>query len=89
MKRQQKDKGPDTNAAGADRYRSRHRQYRRIIAVLDEMVLGQPNIVVAKLLEAHDFIQMGSVYRRIRPPPLRRIAKIEHYAEFHDAPLRS
>ncbi len=61
MKGQQKDKCPDANAAGADRYRNRHRQYRRIIAVLNEMVLGQPNIVVAKLLEAHDFIEMRSV----------------------------
>src|SRR5215469_15767548 len=50
------------------------------------MVFGQPDIVVSDLFELYDFVELRFVQQRIRPMPLGRIAKVEHYAELHDVP---
>src|SRR5262249_13374482 len=69
LKRKQQDEGTDTNATGARRNGCSGWQERRVVAILGEMVLSQPHIVVAEFLGPHDLIEKRAVQLSIRPPP--------------------
>jgi hypothetical protein len=59
------------------------RQQRRIVAVAGEVVLGQPDVVVAGGLGGTDLVEDRAVELRLRPPPRSGVAKVFHEAEAH------
>src|SRR5262249_20370508 len=61
--------------------------HRRIVAVVHEMVLGQPQVVVAEFVEHRGLIEHRGVQLGIWPPPLLGIAEVVHHAEFNRAVL--
>ena len=86
MEWQQQDEGADANFAGARGDRCGGRQHGRVVSVIDEMMLGQPYVVVAEVVEHRDLVEHRRVQFGKGPPPLFRIAKIVHHAELHRMP---
>ena len=81
VQRQQQHPGADAHARGEPRGGRGDRQHRRRIAVLDEMVLGNPDVVVAEPLGQLHLAEHVVVELRPGPPPLRRVAEVVGQAE--------
>jgi len=80
---EQENERADADPRSTRRDGSRRRQQRRIVAVRREMVLGQPNIVVADLLGATDLVEDRSIEIGKRTTPGQWVTKIFHEAESH------
>src|SRR5437867_11858861 len=80
---EQQDKGADADAASTRGNGGGSRQERRIVPILGEVVFGQPHLVIAQFLGAHDLIEERAVQLRVWPPPRLRVTKILHEAKLH------
>ena len=81
VKRQEHHARPDMNFLGPRGNRGGNRQQRRRIAILDKMVLGQPDIVKAVLLAPYDLVDDFVVELVIGTFPGRRVAKVIPHAK--------
>ena len=61
----------------------RHGERGGAVAVGREVVLGQPHVVVAELLGEANRGQRLAVDVGVRPPPLGRVAEVDHDPEAH------
>jgi hypothetical protein len=73
------------HAPGARRDRARDRHERRHVAVLHEVVLGDPDQVVAEAIHALGLVEHARVQLGVRTTAARRIAEVVGDAEAHHA----
>jgi hypothetical protein len=66
----------DADPFGACGDRCGHRHNRGEVAVFDEMVLGEPNVVESVVITPRDLIQRFAVEPIVGLPPLRWIPKV-------------
>jgi hypothetical protein len=63
----------------------RQRQQRRTVAVLDEVVLRDPDSIEAELLGEHDLLDRLRVEPLVRHAPRGRVAEVVQQTELHGA----
>src|SRR5208282_1394177 len=83
IKRRQQDEGADGDAGGARRDGSRRGHQRGQIAVVGEMMLGEPDGIEAELLGGLNLRERFAVQIAKRQRRARRIAEIELITNFH------
>src|SRR5229473_1074604 len=81
MERHQQHAERDTDTLGARGDRGGGREHRGQIAVLDEVMFGEPAIVEAVILGPYNLVEYFAIEAVIRLTPLRRIAEVVPEAE--------
>ena len=76
VQRQQQHAGADVDALGTGRDGAADGQHRRRVAVVEEVVLGEPDVVEAGRFRAHDLIEAVVVERGEIALPLGRVAEV-------------
>ncbi len=79
--REQQDVLTDRDALGDGGDRAAHRDRRGQIAVLDEMVLGEPDVVEAEPVDQRDLLERPGVELARRDLAPRRVAEVVEHAE--------
>jgi hypothetical protein len=87
VQRQQQDGRPDGHPFGTYCDGGGHREDRRQVVVVDEVVLGEPHRVEAEIFDRRHVIERLRVQVGGRDHRRTRVAKVVQHAEFHEAPL--
>jgi hypothetical protein len=81
VERHQEHTRRDADTLGPGRYRRRRREDRRKISVVDEVMLGQPNVIEAVVLAPGDLVENLAVEPVGGLTPLLRVSEIIPKAE--------
>ena len=83
VQREQRDCGADPQARRTRCDRSREREALREVAVVEEMVFGEPHRIGTEALGLFDALEPTPVVRRVRARPLRWVAHVDVHPEPH------
>jgi hypothetical protein len=83
LERAEQDRGADPHRRRPLRDRGQHREDRRQVAVAGDVVLGEPDRLVAELFRPRDLVEVLAVERVPGPVPAGRVAEVVPDPESH------